>query len=64
MRKLGNTFNTIMAVLYILIGIGLLFWGLPIISNLQNKGLGILLVAYGAFRLYRSLSYRPEQDEK
>jgi hypothetical protein len=49
-------FNYAMSVIYILLGLFLIIWGWARFEQLQNKGLGLLLIAYGIFRAYRIYS--------
>ena len=49
-------FNYAMSVIYVVLGVYLIIWGWARIDPLQNKGLGILLIAYGIFRAYRIYS--------
>lgn len=49
-------FNYAMSVIYVVLGVYLIIWGWARIDSLQNKGLGILLIAYGIFRAYRIYS--------
>ena len=49
-------FNYAMAAIYMVLGLYLVIWGWARLDTLQNKGLGILLIAYGIFRVYRIYS--------
>lgn len=49
-------FNYAMAAIYMVLGLYLVIWGWVRLDTLQNKGLGILLIAYGIFRVYRIYS--------
>ena len=49
-------FNYTMSVIYLLLGLYLINKGWASLDSFQNKGLGILLIAYGIFRAYRIYS--------
>jgi hypothetical protein len=49
-------FNYAMSAIYLVLGLYLIIIGWPRLDSLQNKGLGILLIAYGIFRAYRIYS--------
>jgi len=54
-------FNFAMSAIYLLLGLFLIIMGWARLDPLQNKGLGILLVAYGIFRAYRIYSSLPAE---
>ena len=49
-------FNYAMSVIYLLLGLYLIIKGWAGLDSFQNKGLGIILIAYGIFRAYRIYS--------
>jgi hypothetical protein len=51
-------FNYSMSVIYLLAGLYLLVFGWFILTDFQNKGLGVLMIVYGLFRAYRIYSSR------
>ncbi len=59
-------FNYAMSAIYLVLGLYLIIWGWARLDPLQNKGLGILLIAYGIFRAYRiysSVAAEKSEDE-
>ena len=57
-------FNYAMSALYLLLGFYLIIMGWARLDPLQNKGLGILLIAYGIFRAYRIYSSLPAEKRE
>ena len=46
-------FNYSMSVIYLLAGLYLLVIGWFMLTDFQNKGIGVLMIVYGIFRAYR-----------
>jgi len=53
---MGKIFNYSMSAIYLLLGLYLIIMGWARLDPFQNKGLGILLIAYAIFRAYRIYS--------
>ncbi|MFN8134907.1 MAG: hypothetical protein U0Z17_06680 [Bacteroidales bacterium] len=51
-------FNYSMSVIYLLAGLYLLVFGWFILTDFQNKGVGVLMIVYGLFRAYRIYNSR------
>ncbi len=49
---------------YFLAGLFLLIKGWYLLSPLQNHGMGLLLIFYAAFRLYRQLKWNKMDEEE
>lgn len=47
-----------MSVIYLLAGLYLLVFGWFILTDFQNKGVGVLMIVYGLFRAYRIYNSR------
>lgn len=57
-------FNYSMSVIYLLAGLYLLVIGWYMLSDFQNKGVGVLMIVYGLFRAYRLYNSRCRQSQK
>ena len=51
-------FNYSMSVIYLLAGLYLLVIGWFMLTDFQNKGIGVLMIVYGIFRAYRLYNSR------
>jgi len=64
--KLKLIFNLIMTGAYLCLGLYLLIKGWITLTKLQSVGIGVLLIAYSLFRIYRIIreSKNRESDEE
>jgi uncharacterized membrane protein len=54
-EKIVLIFSLLMAIVYVLVGSGIMFWPFPveILSEGLRTPFGIALIIYGIFRIYR-----------
>lgn len=54
-EKIVLVFSLLMAIVYVLVGAGIIFWPFPdeILSEGIKTPFGIALIIYGIFRMYR-----------
>ena len=57
-----SIFNYAMSAVYLVTGLFLLIKGWSVLDSLQNKGLGIILILYSIFRMYRIYSSNRESN--
>ncbi len=57
-RVFVRGFSMAVAVVYIILGFGILFWkNLFQLDGLVKIGFGSILIAYGCFRIYRVVNF-------
>lgn len=54
-EKIILAFSLLMAVVYVVVGAGILFWPFPVelLSKELKTPFGVALIIYGIFRMYR-----------